>query len=130
MADATWILDDFAAAQSQLETALATPAERDLIKVGCIQYFKFTFELGWKACKLLSAEQGLPDCISPKACLRQAYAAGWIDDEATWLEMLDARSRMAHTYNAHRALEIYESLPRYRTALGKLLAALRALPTQ
>lgn len=130
MADANWIVEDLATALSRLETALATPAENDLIKAGCIQYFEFTYELGWKACKLVSAEQGLPDCLSPKACLRQAYAAGWVEDETIWLEMLDARNRMAHTYDAQRALEIYESLPKYCTALGKLLAALQALPKQ
>ncbi|HRH79701.1 MAG TPA: nucleotidyltransferase substrate binding protein [Thiobacillaceae bacterium] len=63
-----WIADDFATAQSHMETALATPAENDLIKAGCIQYFEFTFELGWKACKRVTAEQGLPDCLSPKVC--------------------------------------------------------------
>lgn len=92
--------------------------------------FEFTFQLGWKACKLVSAEQGLPDCLSPKASLRQAYAAGWIDDETIWLEMLDARNRMAHTYDAGRALRIYESLPQYCAALDKLLATPQTLAAE
>jgi nucleotidyltransferase substrate binding protein (TIGR01987 family) len=98
-----------------------------LIKAGCIQYFEFCFELGWKACKVVSAEQGLPDCLSPKACLRQAFTLGWIEDEAVWLEMLDARNRMAHTYDARKALQIYESLPQFHAALQKLLATLQSL---
>lgn len=127
MADSQWIVDDYSAALAQLQNALAEPAERDLIKAGCIQYFEFSFELGWKACKVVSAEQGLPDCLSPKACLRQAFTAGWIDDEAVWLEMLDARNRMAHTYDARKALEIYASLPQFHVALQKLLATLQSL---
>jgi len=127
MANAQWIVDDFAAALAQLESALAEPAERDLIKAGSIQYFEFSFELGWKACKMVSAEQGLPDCLSPKACLRQAFTLGWIGDEAIWLEMLDARNRMAHTYDARKALQIYESLPQFCAALQKLLATLQSL---
>ena len=127
MADSQWIVDDFAAALAQLRNALAEPADRDLIKAGCIQYFEFCFELGWKACKVVSAEQGLHDCLSPKACLRQAFTTGWIDDEAVWLEMLDARNRMAHTYDARKALAIYESLPQFYTALQKLSAALQTL---
>lgn len=130
MADANWIVEDLAVALSQLETALATPAENDLIRAGCIQYFEFSFELGWKASKLVSAEQGLPDCLSPKACLRQAFAAGWVDDETAWLEMLDARNRMAHTYDARRALQIYDALPKYCMALRKLLAALQSVSNQ
>ena len=127
MGDAQWIVDDFSAALAQLRGALAEPAELDLIKAGCIQYFEFCFELGWKACKVVSAEQGLPDCLSPKACLRQAFTLGWIENEAVWLEMLDARNRMAHTYDARKALQIYESLPQFCAALQKLLATLRSL---
>lgn len=128
MAESKWIVDDFAAALRQLEVALAVPADRDLVKAGCIQYFEFCFELAWKACKLISAEQGLPDCLSPKACLRQAFTQGWIDDEAAWLDMLDARNRMAHTYDAGKALQIYEALPKYCAVLKKLLTALQSLP--
>ena len=127
MGDAQWIVDDFSAALAQLRGALAEPAELDLIKAGCIQYFEFCFELGWKACKVVSAEQGLPDCLSPKACLRQAFTLGWIEDEAVWLEMLDARNRMAHTYDARKALQIYESLPQFHVVLQKLLATLQSL---
>lgn len=127
MANAQWIVDDFAAALAQLESALAEPADRDLIKAGSIQYFEFSFELGWKACKMVSAEQGLPDCLSPKVCLRQAFTLGWIGDEAIWLEMLDARNRMAHTYDARKALQIYESLPQFCAALQKLLTTLQSL---
>lgn len=127
MADAQWIVDDFAAALAQLKSALDEPAERDLIKAGSIQYFEFCFELGWKACKVMSSEQGLPDCLSPKGCLRQAFTHGWVDDELVWLEMLDARNRMAHTYDARKALEIYESLPRFYPTLQKLLSALQTL---
>lgn len=127
MANAQWIVDDFAAALSQLTRALVEPTDVDLIKAGSIQYFEFGFELGWKACKVVSTEQGLPDCLSPKACLRQAFTLGWIDDEAIWLEMLDARNRMAHTYDARKALQIYESLPRFCQALQRLLDTLNAL---
>lgn len=127
MNDSKWIVDDFAAALQQLEDALTVPAASDLIKAGSIQYFEFCFELAWKACKIISADQGLPDCLSPKACLRQAFAQGWIDDEAPWLGMLDARNLMSHTYDAGRALQVYESLPGYLAKLKKLLATLQSL---
>ncbi len=126
MADARWIVDDFSAALAQLRDALNEPVHSNLIKAGCIQYFEFGFELGWKACKIVSAEQGLPDCLSPKACLRQAFTQGWIEDEAVWLEMLDARNRMAHTYDARKALEIYDALPRFHAALQALLNTLQS----
>jgi hypothetical protein len=39
------IVTDFAAALSRLTAALGAPAENDLVRAGCIQYFEFCFEL-------------------------------------------------------------------------------------
>jgi nucleotidyltransferase substrate binding protein (TIGR01987 family) len=119
-----WIVADYESALTQLESALKVPADSDLIKAGCIQYFEFSFELAWKSIRLVASSQGLPDCISPKACLRQAFTAGWIDDEASWLEMLEARNRMSHTYNAKGALAIYQRLGHFLPAMKLLLARL------
>ena len=120
-----WILADYEVALAQLEGALAVPADSDLIKAGCIQYFEFCFDLAWKSIKFVSSSQGLPDCASPKACLKQAFGAGWIEDEEVWLEMLEARNRMSHTYNARDALAIYERLGHFPPAFKGLLARLR-----
>ena len=95
-----WILDDFEGAIGQLRSALLQPADSDLLKAGCIQYFEFCFELAWKSIKAASREAGLPECLSPKACLRQAFGSGWIDSGVIWLEMLESRNRMSHTYKA------------------------------
>ncbi|MHB8742016.1 MAG: HI0074 family nucleotidyltransferase substrate-binding subunit [Sulfuricaulis sp.] len=106
-----WYLDDFGRAVEQLESALNISLTNDVIKAGCIQYFEFCFELAWKSIKFVSADEGLPECASPKICLRQAFSQGWIDSEDSWLMMLDARNRMSHTYNAKDALNVYELLP-------------------
>lgn len=97
-----WILADFERAIGQLDKAMAVYADNDLLKAGCIQYFEFCFELAWKAIRYISGNLGQPDCLSPKNCLRQAFSNGWIDDESIWLEMLEARNRMSHTYKAER----------------------------
>ncbi|GAB6066969.1 HI0074 family nucleotidyltransferase substrate-binding subunit [Methylothermus subterraneus] len=118
------ILEDFERALGQLATALETPADTDLIKAGCIQYFEFCFELAWKAIKAVAAKLGL-ECNSPRACLKLAFQQGWIDDEDLWLEMLAARNRMSHTYHAENALAIYAQLPAFHQALRQLSAQLR-----
>jgi len=74
---------------------------------------------------MISSDQGLPECQSPKACLRQAFTQNWISEEETWLEMLDVRNRMSHTYNAKKALEIYEHLPRFYEVLCDLFQNLK-----
>lgn len=121
----SWILDDFEAGLRQFEAALSGPVRSDLERAGCIQYFEFTFELAWKSIRMTASELGLPDCLSPKACLKQAFANGWIGNEETWLRMLDARNRMSHTYRAKDALKVFESLRDFLPELNQLLSALR-----
>jgi nucleotidyltransferase substrate binding protein (TIGR01987 family) len=124
-----WILADFENALIQLRSALSQPANSDLLRAGCIQYFEFTFELAWKAIKAASRDAGLPECLSPKACLKQAFANGWVDSEEVWLEMLEARNRMSHTYKAKDALTVYDSLPSFIPALTGLCSALKTAST-
>ena len=121
-----WIVDDFSSALDQFESAMEQPASSDLIRAGCIQYFEFTFELAWKAIKQMAEEFGLPPCTSPKSCLKAAFHQGWIEDEAIWLDMLEARNQMSHTYDARNALKVYGRLAAYRPSLRQLLERLKA----
>ncbi len=114
------IIVDFSSAILRLQEALSTPAETDLIRAGCIQYFEFCFELAWKSIKVISDGEGLDPCQSPKRCLKQAFLLGWIDDEETWLAMLAARNQMSHTYNAEQAARIYDGLLSFLPALQHL----------
>ena len=116
---------DFSNALNQMREALAIPAENDVIKAGCIQYFEFSFELAWKTIKRTAEEEGL-ECTSPKSALKTAFGSGWITEEDLWLEMLSARNMIAHTYNAAEALKIHTRLPVYletMEALARTLAA-------
>ena len=120
------VLDDFEKALGNLQGALSTPAETDLEKAGCIQYFGFCFELAWKSAQAFARELGFTECNSPKACLKQAFSQHWLNDEMLWLEMLSDRNRMAHTYNAADAMKVYESLNKYLPVFDYLLKSLKA----
>ena len=118
--DSKILLADFIKARDQLGAALEMPAENDVLKAGCIQYFEFTFELAWKTIKRIAEGEGLPDCNSPKSALKAAFANGWINEEEIWLDMLASRNKMAHTYNAADAMGIYDKLSVYSFELKKL----------
>lgn len=118
------ILADFEKSLRQFERVLTVPASDDLIKAGCIQYFEFCFELAWKSIQAVTRKQGLSDCLSPKTCLREAFANGWITNENIWLEMLEARNKMSHTYDTQEALKVYASLRSFLPELQKLSQSL------
>ncbi len=125
--DKNRLLEDLARAIAQLSGALNLPADHDVVKAGCIQYFEFSFELAWKTIKAIADEQGAQDCNSPKTALKFAFKNGWLADEAIWLEMLAARNQMAHTYNAPDAMVIYQKLPSFLGPLRQLENQLRAV---
>ena len=85
--------------------------ENDVIRDGLIQRFEFTFELAWKSLKEYLIDQGV--CIDmhfPKQILRAAYENHSIDDEETWLKMLDSRNRTSHIYDDKVAAAIAENI--------------------
>lgn len=122
--DSQILLKDFGQALLQLDEALQLTAESDVIKAGCIQYFEFSFELAWKTVKRIAEDDGISECNSPKAALKEAFTNGWINEEDVWLDMLMSRNKMSHTYNAAAALAIYDKLPEYLAALKQLDAQL------
>lgn len=119
------LLDDYSQALARLHEVVSIPAADDLDRAGCIQYFEFCFELAWKTIKAVGETQGLSGLLSPRACLSQAFTAGWIENEELWLEMLDARNRMSHTYKCQDALVVYKRLSAFLPEMEKLLVALR-----
>ena len=124
------LLDDYSQALARLREVLATPAENDLDRAGCIQYFEFCFELAWKTIKVVGESQGLSGLVSPRACLSQAFTTGWVQSEELWLEMLDARNRMSHTYKYQDALTVYKRLAAFLPEMEKLLVSLRSVPSE
>ena len=71
-----------------------------LEKEGIIQRFEFTLELSWKTLKDKMEYDGLIlDRISPKMVLKEAYKNKYIDNIELWLEMINDRNLLSHTYD-------------------------------
>ena len=82
-----------------------------LEKEGIIQRFEYTFELAWKVLKDKMECDGIVlDQISPKAVVRQAFAAKYINDPDTWLKMMGDRNLMSHTYDFVKFEAVIQSI--------------------
>lgn len=77
-----------------------TEAKSDLEKQGVIQRFEFAFELGWKTLKdyLLFTGVALEE-TTPRETIKKAFRANILNNADLWIEMLDARNMLSHTYD-------------------------------
>lgn len=84
------------------------PPYNCVIFAGIVGLFRHCFDQSWKLMRAILSEQGFAEAQtgSPKQILKLAYGAGMITDEALWLEALQARKNVAHSYNELIALEI------------------------
>ena len=122
---ATGVLEAFSLALGRLGAALAQP-KTEWTRDAAIQRFEFTFELAWKSVARIAQREGLP-CPSPRQAFRTAKRLEWIEDDGAWLDMLDDRNRMSHTYDGATAETIFARLPEYVKILAALLARLNTL---
>lgn len=101
------IFCDFKDALERLKEALADdPMKNNIVIDGTIQRFEFSFELAWKLMKAILNYNGI-DADMPRPVLKEAYKAGIITKEQTWIDMLEDRNKTSHIYDEKEALKIY-----------------------
>ena len=94
-------------------------------EAGVIQSFEFTFELSWKTLKDFLESMGVTASF-PRDVLKEAFATQLIQDGHLWLEMLDKRNILSHTYNRHQATQAVQLIKqRYFPALEQLYKELK-----
>ena len=120
-------VNNFTKALARLKEGIAKYDEADdLLRDGVIQRFEFTFELAWKTLKAVFEDEGLTGINSPKTVLREAFAAGLINDDELWLSMLSDRNSTAHIYSEQLAIEICQHIQRkYVVELVNLLEKIK-----
>ena len=91
-----------------------------LIRMAVIKAYEFTFELSWKTLKDFLAYNGI-DAKLPREVLKQAFATGLVIDGQLWIDMLEERNLMAHTYDDARARKAVDQIQeRYLGGLQQL----------
>lgn len=109
-----------------LEKAIQHTEYDELQAAGLVQSFEFTFELAWKTLKDYLEFVGV-STHSPREAIKEAFAAKLIEDGHLWVEMLDKRNELTHTYNdaqAKRAVDLIRN--RYFVGLKQVYQILEA----
>ncbi len=88
----------------QAVVANADDPDDDLIQMALIKAFEMTFELSWKTMKDYLVYNGI-DVKLPREVIKQAFANDIIIDGQLWIDMLENRNQIAHTYDENRARE-------------------------
>lgn len=113
--------------QAALEALAADPGN-EVIGMAVIKAYEFSFELSWKTLKDLLNHEGI-DAQLPREVLRQAFAAGLLQDGQLWIDMLEQRNLMAHTYDVRRARIALALIgEHFAPALGALAMDLQRRP--
>ncbi len=116
-------IENFEKALTQLKKALQEPVT-PIVRDATIQRFEFTYELCWKTLKgYLEDTHGIR-VVSPRLVFKEAFAIDLIENEDTFIEMIESRNTLSHTYNEDQAQSIYvkcgEYLKEMKTVLQNL----------
>ena len=107
----------------QLSDALEQ-SESPIVRDACLQRFEFSYELLWKTLKIFLEEIHGVRAVSPRQVFKEAFALSIIDEELTFVEMIESRNTLSHTYNEEQAMKIYVKCADYLKAMKSVLAQL------
>ena len=82
----------------------------DLEKQGTIQGFVFTFELAWNVMKDYLEDQGITGIIGSKNAVRHAFNKGLIEDGQVWMDMINGRNLVSHSYDEETAEKLLKKI--------------------
>lgn len=110
-----------------LKSATERDSFDDLQAAGLIHSFEFTFELAWKTMKDYLQLMGTVT-QSPREAIKQAFASAIIEDGHLWIEMLDQRNVLTHTYSKEQAKKSVETIcHRYFVGIEQVYKKLKSL---
>jgi nucleotidyltransferase substrate binding protein (TIGR01987 family) len=116
-------LKSFEKALIQLGDALEE-SESPIVRDACLQRFEFSYELLWKTLKIFLEEIHGVRAVSPRQVFKEAFALSIIDEELTFVEMIESRNTLSHTYNEEQAAKIYVKCAAYLKAMKNVQAQL------
>jgi nucleotidyltransferase substrate binding protein (TIGR01987 family) len=110
-ADIRWIqrFSNFERSFLLLADALQIESPSIVERAGLIQFFEMAFELSWKLLKDYEEIEGWTP-KTPREVIKQAYQAEMVSRGHDWMNALQDRNLMAHTYNEKIAILVEEKI--------------------
>lgn len=109
----------------ELSAAVDRGSYDKLSQAGLIQMFELVFELAWKTLKDKLEYEGLK-ASSPRETIKLAFQNGYIQNGELWIEALDNRNLLAHTYDEAKSNEARDLIRgKYFTLLKDLYGYLK-----
>ena len=105
--------ENFCRALENLHEGLKLDEPYSIVEqTGIVGLFEICFEQAWKTMKALLEEDGRfgQKTGSPRRILKTAYQCGMLDNEEGWLELLEARNLLAHTYSDEQSLTVIRQM--------------------
>ena len=90
--------ENFDRAFNTLKDGFSHKPASKLEEAGLIKCYELTFELAWKTLKDFLAFQG-HEVRYPRETIKKAFEQELIKDGHLWIQMLEDRNLLAHTYN-------------------------------
>ncbi len=117
---------NFEKAYKHLKDAIDKTNLSDLEKAGVIQIYSFTFELGWKTVKDYLEEKKVIAKF-PRDVIKEAFKYSVIENGDVWMDMLEKRNLMSHTYSEDTAELAYQLITKtYFSSIELLYHKLKA----
>ena len=89
-----------------------------------IQRFEFVVELYWKVLKKFLTYEKV-ETTTPRDVLNKAFQYHFIDNESTWLSMIDDRNSTSHIYSEEEALRIFFKIQAYYPVISDTYSKLQ-----
>lgn len=93
---------NFEKAIKYLQESIVKQNPSALEKAGIIQVYEYTFELAWKTLKDYLEENSVAVKF-PRDTIKESFKYELLDNGEIWLDMLEKRNLMSHTYNETNA---------------------------
>lgn len=102
------VLNFYKALANLREIEAQEPPYDTVTETGMVALYGICFEQAWKAMKDRLEFSGYAEqkLGSPRAVIKLAYQVNMLADEQLWLDALQARNNVAHSYNEQIALGI------------------------